>query len=160
MSIKWDGNIQNVLFCCGHKCLRTSLDNTRHAPSSDSYVISWVQRFLSPCTFEELHFTSSLRLILMISVFLHKLSVTFLPSGKGPHFMLPSKYSRRPAQNMLSQHVFVFQFLPDVKYSPSLSRVLTLFKSGCSPKTFLWENIQCVTYSRAPPGRNNTAVPT
>lgn len=60
--MKWDGNIQNVLFCCGRTCLRTSLGNTRHASTLDSQF-SQVQRFPSACAFKEIHCTSSSSMI-------------------------------------------------------------------------------------------------
>lgn len=50
--IKWDVNIQNVLFCCGRKCLRTSLDNTRHASNLDSHSFTSPKVSQSLCRFQ------------------------------------------------------------------------------------------------------------
>lgn len=81
--IKRDGNIQNVLSCCGRECLGPSLDNTRPASTSD------LHSFTSPEVSSSLRFPGNFTVRVpraWVQVFFHKLSATFVAREKKTGF--------------------------------------------------------------------------
>lgn len=148
--MKWDGNIQNVLFCCGRTCLRTSLDNTRHASTLDSQSFYKSRGFFQPVLSRKI--TVRVPRVWFQSVL--SFSAVYICGKRKEHkccfvFFITSLFPQDVpfSQNKPRLHVFTC-FSSSPLYRLSLSRGVALFMSGCRPKTFLRENTQCVMYSR------------
>lgn len=120
--MEWDGNIQNVLFCCGRTCLRTSLDNTRHASTLDSQSFHKSRGFFQPVLSRK--FTVRVPRVWFQSVL--TFSAVYICGKRKEHkccfvFFITSLFpSRRPffSEHAAPARVYVFQFLPIVQAVP------------------------------------------
>lgn len=142
------------MFCSsGRKCLRTSLDNTRHASTLNS--VSQTQRFLPACAaFKELHGTSSSRIYFFRKFQCFSINALYICGEKKEHSFCFCFFSfglcslKTSLLGTCCARTCLRLSVPPQWYTPSHSRGVTLFVSGCRPKTSLRENSQCVTYSR------------
>lgn len=123
--IKWDGNIQNVLFCSGRKCRRTSLDNTRHASTSDSHSFTSPEVFPCLCCFQG---TSRYKFLEYYARKFKWFSINCtlcLRQKKRTQvlfvfFILSLFFSRRPpSEHAVPARVYGFQFLPNCTGRPT-----------------------------------------
>lgn len=115
-----DGNIQNVLFCCGRKCLRTSLDNARHASTLDSHSCTGPEVSPSLCCFLG---TSRYKFLEYYSGNVFLKTALYICGNRKERsfcfFVLSLFPQDVPPQNMLCLHVFTcFSSSPIVQAVP------------------------------------------